>query len=114
MAKILYGTVTSDKADKTIVISVRERRTHPIYKKQYTVNTKFTAHDEKNSAQVGDKVTIAETRPLSATKRFKLEKIVERGGVRFEETDATSDVLEAVVEPKAEKPAKPESKEETK
>jgi len=113
MAKILYGTVTSDKADKTIVISVRERRTHPLYKKQYTINTKFKAHDEKNEAQEGDKVTISETRPLSATKRFKLDKIVERGGVRFEENDATSDIPQEISEPKPEKPVKAEPSEAT-
>jgi small subunit ribosomal protein S17 len=94
MARQLTGTVTSDKTDKTIVISVRERRTHPIYKKQYTVNTKFMAHDEKNQAKVGDLVTIKEVRPVSARKRFALDRIVERGGARFEESDATADVPE--------------------
>jgi small subunit ribosomal protein S17 len=94
MARSLTGTVTSDKGDKTIVITVNERKTHPIYKKQYSVNTKFMAHDEKNEAKVGDRVSITETRPLSARKRFRLDKIIERGGVRFEETDATSDVAE--------------------
>lgn len=94
MARQLTGTVTSDKTDKTIVISVRERRTHPIYKKQYTVNTKFMAHDEKNQAKVGDLVTIKEVRPVSARKRFALNRIVERGGARFEESDATADVPE--------------------
>jgi small subunit ribosomal protein S17 len=92
MARQLTGTVTSDKPDKSIVISVRVRRTHPIYKKQYTVNTKFMAHDEKNQAQVGDLVTISETRPQSARKRFQLDKVIERGGVKFEETDATADI----------------------
>lgn len=111
MAKYITGTVTSDKADKTIVITVRERKTHPIYKKQYTVNTKFMAHDEKNQAKVGDRVMIVESRPLSARKRFTLSKIVERSGMAFEESDATSDVAEEVITKKAEpKPA--ESKEE--
>ena len=105
MARILTGTVTSDKTDKTIVITVRTRRTHPLYKKQYTVNTKFMAHDENNDAKAGDLVTIVETRPVSARKRFKLEKIIERGGVRFEETDATADIpqeetSEALIESK--------------
>src|SRR6185503_11102772 len=113
MARQLTGTVTSDKTDKTIVISVRERRTHPIYKKQYTVNTKFMAHDEKNQAKVGDLVIIKETRPISARKRFALDKIIEKAGARFEESDATADVPEdqkAVVESKPED--KPEVKEE--
>lgn len=92
MARVITGTVTSNKTDKTIVISTAVRKTHPIYKKQYTVNTKFMAHDEKNEAKLGDRVTIVETRPLSARKRFRLQKVVERGGIRFEETDATADV----------------------
>lgn len=92
MARQITGTVTSDKTDKTIVITVRVRRTHPLYKKQYTVNTKFMAHDEKNEAQTGDLVTITETRPVSARKHFRLDKIIERTGTRFEETDATADI----------------------
>jgi len=111
MAKQLTGTVTSDKGDKTIVITVRERRTHPLYKKQYTMNTKFMAHDAKNEAKVGDLVVIEETRPISARKRFKLAKIVEKAGTAFAETDATADVAEEVIEPKAEKPEVPAAKE---
>ena len=126
MAKQMTGTVTSDKTDKTIVITVRARKTHPLYKKQYTVNTKFMAHDETNQAKVGDLVIIAETRPLSARKRFTLVKVVEKAGAIFVETDATADIPEEPVKPKAdkaekaEKPAKktgttaPKAKEETK
>lgn len=98
MARQLTGRVTSDKTDKTIVISVASRKTHPIYKKQYTRNTKFMAHDEANKAKVGDMVVIRESRPLSARKRFTLERIVEKAHVTFVETDATADVP---VEPKA-------------
>jgi small subunit ribosomal protein S17 len=98
MARNLTGRVTSDKVEKTIVITVTERKTHPLYKKQYSVNTKFMAHDEKNEAKLGDVVQITETRPLSARKRFSLSRIIERGGVRFEEADATADV--PVEEPK--------------
>lgn len=94
MARVVTGTVTSDKGDKTIVITVTERKTHPLYKKQYTVNTKFMAHDEKNEAKVGYLVAITECRPLSARKHFKLTKVLERGGVHFEETDATADIAE--------------------
>jgi small subunit ribosomal protein S17 len=97
MPRSITGTVTSDKGDKTIVITVTERKTHPLYKKQYTINTKFMAHDAKNEAKVGDLVTITECRPLSARKHFQLTKVLERGGVRFEETDATADVAEEVV-----------------
>jgi small subunit ribosomal protein S17 len=100
MARTLTGTVSSDKGNKTIVITIAVRKTHPIYKKQYTVNNKFMAHDEKNEAKVGDRVVIVETRPLSARKRFALQKIVERSGVRFEEKDATADVEEAPKEDK--------------
>jgi small subunit ribosomal protein S17 len=112
MPKQLTGTVTSDKGDKTIVITIRARKTHPLYKKQYSINTKFMAHDEKNEAKVGDLVSIVETRPLSARKRFRLNKIIERGGAAFNEADATADVPEevrAVKEPEA-----PAAKEEAK
>jgi small subunit ribosomal protein S17 len=94
MARVITGIVTSDKGDKTIVITVNARKTHPLYRKQYSINTKFMAHDEKNEAKVGDRVMITETRPISARKRFALSKILERGGVRFEEADATSDIPE--------------------
>lgn len=92
MGRILTGVVSSDKGDKTIVITVATRKTHPLYKKQYTIRTKYMAHDEKNEAKLGDRVAISETRPLSAKKRFRLSKIIERGGVRFQEADATADI----------------------
>lgn len=92
MARTIVGTVVSDKGNKTIVINVTQRKTHPLYKKQYTVNTKFMAHDEKNEAQVGDRVSVSECRPMSARKRFSLQKVLERGGVRFEEEIATADI----------------------
>lgn len=78
MAKTLVGIVTSDKPDKTIVVTVVTRKTHPLYRKQYSDSKKFIAHDEKNEAKVGDKVSIAETRPLSARKRHILDKIIEK------------------------------------
>ncbi len=78
MAKSLTGIVTSDKADKTITITVSSRETHPLYGKQYTVSRKYTAHDEKNEANKGDKVTIVETRPISKSKSFKLVSVDER------------------------------------
>ena len=78
MAKTLTGIVTSDKADKTIVITVTSRETHPIYGKQYTVSRKYAAHDEKNDAHVGDRVTIKETRPISKNKSFTLVSVDER------------------------------------
>ena len=75
MARILSGVVTSAKPDKTIVVSVQTRKTHPIYKKQYSVSKKFMAHDEKNEAREGDKVQITESRPWRACKRWTLTKI---------------------------------------
>lgn len=78
MAKTLTGIVTSDKADKTITLTVASRETHPIYGKQYTVTRKYIAHDEKNEAHVGDKVTIVETRPISKRKSFTLQSIDEK------------------------------------
>jgi len=100
MTRILTGVVTSDKPDKTVVISVVTRKTHPLYKKQYTGSTKFMVHDEKNQAKVGDLISATETRPLSARKRFILTKVVQRAGAHFEESDATADV------PIEEKPVK--------
>lgn len=81
MAKSITGVVSSDKADKTIVVTVRERKTHPLYRKQYTVSKKFIAHDENNEAHVGDKVVIVETRPISKRKSHKLQSVVEKAGV---------------------------------
>lgn len=85
MAKTLTGIVTSDVRDKTITVTVTSRETHPIYKKQYTVTRKYTAHDENNDAKKGDKVQIIETRPVSKTKAFKLDNIEEksRGSVEL-------------------------------
>lgn len=89
MAKTLTGIVTSDVRDKTITITVTSRETHPIYKKQYSVSRKYTAHDENNEAGIGDKVTISETRPISKTKSFKLDAIIEksRGSIELKEDE---------------------------
>lgn len=104
MSKTMIGTVTSDRADKTIVVTLRIRKTHPLYKKQYTITKRFMAHDEKNEAHVGDRVAIIETRPRSVRKAFSLHQIIERHGGGFRDDDATADVLEVVakkvVEPK--------------
>src|SRR5476651_2566464 len=89
MAKTIIGTVSSSKADKTIVVTVQTRKTHPLYRKQYTVSKKFMAHDEKNEAQVGDKVAIVETKPLSARKRHILDRIVEKPALREDSLAAT-------------------------
>lgn len=84
MAKKFTGIVTSDVQDKTIVVTVTRRETHPVYGKQYTVSRKFAAHDEKNEAHVGDKVEISETRPVSKSKSFKLDRVLETGHAAIE------------------------------
>ena len=107
MAKTFTGVVTSDRGDKTIVVSVSTRKTHPIYKKQYSVSKKFMAHDETNDAKIGDTVTVAETRPISARKHFMLVKVLERAAIRHEEPAAE----EVVNLPAKEvKPVKPRAK----
>ena len=70
--RTLTGVVVSDKADKTIIVQTERRVMHPVYRKAYKVTKKFAAHDAENAAKVGDTVTIEETRPLSARKRFRL------------------------------------------
>ncbi len=76
--KTYRGTVISDKMDKTITVIVETKKTHPIYGKRVKYSKKFKAHDEKNEAKTGDTVVIMETRPLSATKRFRLVEIVKK------------------------------------
>ena len=75
--RILKGTVVSDKTDKTIVVEVERRYTHPLYKKVVRRSKKYHAHDEANSAKVGDRVRIQETAPISKTKRWRLVETVE-------------------------------------
>lgn len=89
MAKPIIGIVSSNKTDKTIVVTVQTRKTHPIYRKQYSVSSKFMAHDEKNEAEVGDKVAIIETRPLSARKRHALQSIIEKPVLRADSLSLT-------------------------
>ncbi len=91
MARTLTGVVSSAKADKTITVTVTSRETHPIYKKQYTVSRKYAAHDEKNQAGEGDKVLISETKPVSKSKTWKLEKIIEKAR---DAVELREDVLE--------------------
>lgn len=89
MVKTMIGKVSSNKADKTIVVTVVSRKTHPLYKKQYGQSKKFMAHDEKNQAEVGDKVLIAESRPLSKKKHYTLKEIIERPIIREQTGDIT-------------------------
>ncbi|HZJ85002.1 MAG TPA: 30S ribosomal protein S17 [Syntrophomonadaceae bacterium] len=76
--KVRLGTVTSDKMEKTITVSVETVKRHPLYKKTIKTSKKFKAHDEKNEAKTGDVVRIIETRPLSKDKRFRLLEIVQK------------------------------------
>ncbi|GAP78647.1 MULTISPECIES: 30S ribosomal protein S17 [Brachybacterium] len=76
--KTLRGYVVSDKMDKTIVVEVEERVKHARYGKVTTKTSKFKAHDEENTAGIGDRVLVMETRPLSASKRWRLLEILER------------------------------------
>lgn len=87
MAKTLIGTVSSVSADKTIVITVHTRKTHPLYKKQYTVTSKYMAHDEKNQCNIGDRVSIEETRPLSARKRHILKEVINKAQLSKDDLD---------------------------
>ena len=87
MAKTLIGTVSSVSSDKTIVITVHTRKTHPLYKKQYTVTSKYMAHDEKNQCKIGDKVSIEETRPLSARKHHILKDVITKARLSKEDLD---------------------------
>ena len=75
--KVYQGRVVSDKMDKTITVLVETRKTHPKYGKRVKYSKKYKAHDEENRAKEGDIVRIMETRPLLATKRFRLLEIVE-------------------------------------
>lgn len=75
--KVYQGRVVSDKMDKTITVLVETRKTHHKYGKRVKYSKKYKAHDEENRAKEGDIVRIMETRPLSATKRFRLLEIVE-------------------------------------
>jgi small subunit ribosomal protein S17 len=76
--KTRVGVVVSDKMDKTVVVRVRETVRHPLYGKTLRRETKFRAHDGANECRVGDQVLIAETRPLSKTKRWRVAQVLER------------------------------------
>lgn len=76
--KTRIGVVSSNKMDKTITVEIHTKVKHPIYKKTLNKTTKLTAHDEENICDIGDTVEIAETRPLSKNKRWRLVRIVEK------------------------------------
>jgi len=103
--KTKVGRVVSDKMDKTIVVSVERLARHPLYKRVIRLTTKFKAHDEANDAHVGDTVMIEESRPLSATKRWRLVRVIQRAGEHGSPADivseeaATSEAIHAAAHP---------------
>jgi small subunit ribosomal protein S17 len=112
--KTKVGRVVSDKMDKTIVVSVERLARHPLYKRVIRLTTKFKAHDEENDAHVGDTVLIEESRPLSATKRWRLVRVLQRAGEHGSPADIvaeeaeTSEAIHAAAHPgrtRAETPA---------
>jgi small subunit ribosomal protein S17 len=102
--KTKTGRVVSDKMDKTIVVSVERLARHRLYKRVIRVTTKFKAHDETNTARIGDTVLIEESRPLSATKRWRLIEVVARADeaqtspIVSEEAE-TTEAIHAVAHP---------------
>jgi len=76
--KVREGRVVSDKMDKTVVVEIEDRVKHPLYGKVLRRTSKLKAHDEQNACRIGDRVSLMETRPLSATKRWRVVEIVER------------------------------------
>jgi small subunit ribosomal protein S17 len=92
--KTKAGRVVSDKMDKTIVVSVERLARHPLYKRVIRLTTKFKAHDETNEAHVGDTVLIEESRPLSATKRWRLVRVLQKAGEHGSSADIVAEEAE--------------------
>ena len=82
LRKVMIGTVTSDKMDKTVVVSVETNVKHKLYGKIVKRTYKLKAHDEENACKVGDKVNVMETRPLSKDKRWRVVEIMEKADVK--------------------------------
>ena len=80
LRKVMVGTVTSDNMDKTVVVSVETSVSHKMYGKTVKRTYKLKAHDEENKCEIGDKVKVMETRPLSKDKRWRVVEILEKGG----------------------------------
>jgi small subunit ribosomal protein S17 len=102
--KTKVGRVVSDKMDKTIVVSVERLTRHPLYKRVIRASSKFAAHDELNSARVGDTVRIEESRPLSRTKRWQHVEVLSRAGEDqpselVVEESATTEAIHAAAHP---------------
>lgn len=94
MAKTLQGTVTSDRPNKTIVVTIVTHKSHPLYKKRYISSQKVMAHDETNEGKIGDKVLIEETRPMSANKRYRLKRVIERPILKDSDVKGAGEVAE--------------------
>jgi small subunit ribosomal protein S17 len=82
LRKVMIGTVVSDKMDKTVVVAVQRNVRHKVYGKTVKKTYKLKAHDEENNCQVGDKVKVMETRPLSKDKRWRVVEIVEKAIIK--------------------------------
>ena len=82
LRKVMIGTVSSDKMDKTVVVSVETREKHKTYGKVQKTTYKLKAHDEENACQIGDKVKVMETRPLSKDKRWRVVEILEKAVIK--------------------------------
>ena len=80
LRKTRVGMVVSDKMDKTVVVAIQDNVKHPLYKKIIKNTIRLKAHDENNSCEMGDKVKVMETRPLSKDKRWRVVEILEKGG----------------------------------
>ena len=78
LRKTRVGVVTSDKMDKTVVVAIKDRVPHPLYKKIINRTLKVKAHDEENACGIGDRVLLMETRPLSKDKRWRVDHIIEK------------------------------------
>ena len=91
--KEVVGEVVSNKMNKTIVVAVTRKKSHPLYARVISTDKKFYAHDEKNEAHVGDVVRLEETRPLSKLKRWRLKEIVKRTAL-LPETPARTDAAQ--------------------
>ena len=96
--QVIQGVVVSDKMDKTVVVSVERRKKHRLYHKVIKLTTRFKAHDENNSARLGDMVVIEESRPYSRDKRWRLVNIISRGDVAEIRPDAIGRELEAATQ----------------
>ena len=82
LRKVMIGTVVSNKMDKTVVVAVETSVSHKVYKKTVKRTYKLKAHDEENACQIGDKVKVMETRPLSKDKRWRVVEVIEKAVIK--------------------------------